>query len=403
VFSFLGKRSDHPEQISCYITHTNERTHDVIRNNLDRSPMYAGEIEGIGPRYCPSIEDKVVRFADRNAHQIFLEPEGLNCGEVYPNGISTSLPFDVQYEIVRSMKGLENAHITRPGYAIEYDFFDPRDLNPWLETKHMSGLFFAGQINGTTGYEEAGAQGLIAGLNAGLQARGKEQWYPRRDEAYIGVMIDDLITSGTQEPYRMFTSRAEYRLLLREDNADIRLTPKGRELGVVDDHRWSVFSEKQEAIAKETERLTKAKFSPEKTDQSIAEQVLGEPLGKASSAIDILRRPNIDYAGVLTLLGEEQQVADDVAEQVVIQTKYAGYINRQQNEIDRLQRNEGTLIPLDIDYKKVRGLSNEVREKLENVRPANIGQAGRISGVTPAAVSLLLVHLKRGDLQSEAS
>jgi tRNA uridine 5-carboxymethylaminomethyl modification enzyme len=403
VFSFLGKRSDHPEQISCYITHTNERTHDVIRNNLDRSPMYAGEIEGIGPRYCPSIEDKVVRFADRNAHQIFLEPEGLNCGEVYPNGISTSLPFDVQYEIVRSMKGLENAHITRPGYAIEYDFFDPRDLNPWLETKHMSGLFFAGQINGTTGYEEAGAQGLIAGLNAGLQARGKEQWYPRRDEAYIGVMIDDLITSGTQEPYRMFTSRAEYRLLLREDNADIRLTPKGRELGVVDDHRWSVFSEKQEAIAKETERLTKAKFSPEKTDQSIAEQVLGEPLGKASSAIDILRRPNIDYAGVLTMLGEEQQVADDVAEQVVIQTKYAGYINRQQNEIDRLQRNEGTLIPLDIDYKKVRGLSNEVREKLENVRPANIGQAGRISGVTPAAVSLLLVHLKRGVLQGEAS
>jgi tRNA uridine 5-carboxymethylaminomethyl modification enzyme len=403
VFSFLGKRSDHPEQISCYITHTNEKTHEVIRNNLDRSPMYAGEIEGIGPRYCPSIEDKVVRFADRNAHQIFLEPEGLNCGEVYPNGISTSLPFDVQYEIVRSMKGLENAHITRPGYAIEYDFFDPRDLNPWLETKHMSGLFFAGQINGTTGYEEAAAQGLIAGLNAGLQARGKEQWYPRRDEAYIGVMIDDLITSGTQEPYRMFTSRAEYRLLLREDNADIRLTPKGRELGIVDDHRWAVFSEKQEAIAKETERLTKAKFSPEKTDQSIAEQVLGEPLGKASSAIDILRRPNIDYAGLLTLLGEEQQVADDVAEQVVIQTKYAGYINRQQNEIDRLQRNEGTLIPLDIDYKKVRGLSNEVREKLENVRPANIGQAGRISGVTPAAVSLLLVHLKRGDLQSEAS
>ena len=403
VFSFLGKVSDHPEQISCYITHTNEQTHDVIRNNLDRSPMYAGEIEGIGPRYCPSIEDKVVRFADRNAHQIFLEPEGLQCGEVYPNGISTSLPFDVQYEIVRSMKGLENAHITRPGYAIEYDFFDPRDLNPWLETKHMPGLFFAGQINGTTGYEEAGAQGLIAGLNAGLQAQGKEQWYPRRDEAYIGVMIDDLITSGTQEPYRMFTSRAEYRLLLREDNADIRLTPKGRELGIVDDQRWAVFSEKQEAIAKETERLATTKFSPEKTDQAIAEQVLGEPLGKASSAIDILRRPNVDYAGVLTMLGEQQQVADDVAEQVVIQTKYAGYINRQQNEIDRLQRNEGTVIPLDIDYKKVRGLSNEVREKLENVRPANIGQAGRISGVTPAAVSLLLVHLKRGDLQSEAS
>jgi tRNA uridine 5-carboxymethylaminomethyl modification enzyme len=403
VFSFLGKTTDHPDQISCYITHTNEQTHDVIRNNLDRSPMYAGEIEGIGPRYCPSIEDKVVRFADRNAHQIFLEPEGLNCGEVYPNGISTSLPFDVQYEIVRSMKGLENAHITRPGYAIEYDFFDPRDLNPWLETKHMPGLFFAGQINGTTGYEEAGAQGLIAGLNAGLQAQGKEQWYPRRDEAYIGVMIDDLITSGTQEPYRMFTSRAEYRLLLREDNADIRLTPKGRELGIVDDERWAIFSAKQEAIAKETQRLASTKFSPDKTDQTIAEKVLGEPLGKVSSAIDILRRPNVDYTGLLTMLNEEQQVADDVAEQVVIQTKYAGYINRQQNEIDRLQRNEGTLIPIDIDYKKVRGLSNEVREKLENVRPANIGQAGRISGVTPAAVSLLLVHLKRGDIQSEAS
>jgi len=403
VFSFLGKTTDHPDQISCYITHTNEQTHDVIRNNLDRSPMYSGEIEGIGPRYCPSIEDKVVRFADRNAHQIFLEPEGLKCGEVYPNGISTSLPFDVQYEIVRSMKGLENAHITRPGYAIEYDFFDPRDLNPWLETKHMPGLFFAGQINGTTGYEEAGAQGLIAGLNAGLQAQGKEQWYPRRDEAYIGVMIDDLITSGTQEPYRMFTSRAEYRLLLREDNADIRLTPKGRELGIVDDERWAIFSAKQEAIAKETDRLASTKFSPDKTDQTIAEEVLGEPLGKVSSAIDILRRPNVDYAGVLTMLGEEQQVADDVAEQVVIHTKYAGYINRQQNEIDRVQRNEGTVIPLDIDYKKVRGLSNEVREKLENVRPVNIGQAGRISGVTPAAVSLLLVHLKRGDIQSEAS
>ena len=403
VFSFLGSVADHPDQISCYITHTNEQTHEVIRNNLDRSPMYAGEIEGIGPRYCPSIEDKVVRFADRNAHQIFLEPEGLNCGEVYPNGISTSLPFDVQYDIVRSMKGLEKAHITRPGYAIEYDFFDPRDLNPWLETKHMPGLFFAGQINGTTGYEEAGAQGLIAGLNAGLQAQGKEQWYPRRDEAYIGVMIDDLITSGTQEPYRMFTSRAEYRLLLREDNADIRLTPKGRELGIVDDQRWAVFTEKQESIAKETERLAAYKFSPEKTDQIVAEKVLGEPLGKVSSALDILRRPNVEYDGVLSLLGEEKQVADDVAEQVVIQTKYAGYINRQQNEIERLQRNENTVIPEDIDYKKVRGLSNEVREKLENVRPANIGQAGRISGVTPAAVSLLLVHLKRGDVQSEAS
>ncbi|OUR65774.1 tRNA uridine-5-carboxymethylaminomethyl(34) synthesis enzyme MnmG [Methylophaga sp. 42_25_T18] len=397
VFSFLGKRSDHPDQISCYITHTNEQTHEVIRNNLDRSPMYSGEIEGIGPRYCPSIEDKVVRFADRTSHQIFLEPEGLNCGEVYPNGISTSLPFDVQYQIVRSMKGLENAHITRPGYAIEYDYFDPRDLNPWLETKHMAGLFFAGQINGTTGYEEAGAQGLIAGLNAGLQVRELEQWYPRRDEAYIGVMIDDLITSGTQEPYRMFTSRAEYRLLLREDNADMRLTPKGRELGIVDDERWSVFSGKREAVVKETARLEAYKFSPEKIDQTLAEQVLGEPLNKVSSALDLLRRPTVDYAGLLTLLVEERQVAEDVAEQVVIKTKYAGYINRQQNEIDRLKRNENTLLPEELDYTNVRGLSNEVREKLQQARPNSLGQAGRISGVTPAAISLLLVHLKRGN------
>jgi tRNA uridine 5-carboxymethylaminomethyl modification enzyme len=404
VFSFLGKRSDHPAQISCYITHTNEQTHDVIRNNLDRSPMYSGEIEGIGPRYCPSIEDKVVRFADRQSHQIFLEPEGLDCGEVYPNGISTSLPFDVQYEIVRSMKGLENAHITRPGYAIEYDFFDPRDLQPWLETKHMAGLFFAGQINGTTGYEEAAAQGLIAGLNAGLQARGKEQWFPRRDEAYMGVMIDDLITSGTREPYRMFTSRAEYRLLLREDNADLRLTEKGRELGVVDDERWAVFSAKREAVEKETARLESVKFSPEKTDQVVAEKVLGEPLNKVVSALEILRRPNVDYSGLLTLLNEETQVSDDVAEQVTIHTKYAGYINRQKNEIERLLRHEMTPLPDDMNYKNVRGLSNEVREKLEQARPNSLGQAARISGVTPAAVSLLLVHLKRGknDSQREA-
>jgi tRNA uridine 5-carboxymethylaminomethyl modification enzyme len=396
VFSFLGKGSDHPEQISCYITHTNEASHDVIRNNLHRSPMYSGEIEGIGPRYCPSIEDKVVRFADRTSHQIFLEPEGLNCGEVYPNGISTSLPFDVQYDIVRSMKGLENAHITRPGYAIEYDYFDPRDLNPWLETKHMAGLFFAGQINGTTGYEEAGAQGLIAGLNAGLQVRGLEQWYPRRDEAYIGVMIDDLVTLGTQEPYRMFTSRAEYRLLLREDNADLRLTPKGRELGLVDDLRWTVFTEKQEAVDKETSRLEMYKLSPEKTNQDLAQQVLGEPLNKVSSALDLLKRPNVDYDALLALLAEEKQVRDEVAEQVVIRTKYAGYINRQQAEIERLQRHEMTLLPEKMDYKEVRGLSNEVREKLQKAQPNSIGQASRISGVTPAAVSLLLVHLKRG-------
>ena len=402
VFSFLGKRKDHPTQISCYMTHTNEKTHQVIRNNLDRSPMYSGEIEGIGPRYCPSIEDKVVRFADRNSHQIFLEPEGLNCNEVYPNGISTSLPFDVQYEIVRSMKGLENAHITRPGYAIEYDFFDPRDLTPWLETKHMPGLFFAGQINGTTGYEEAAAQGLIAGLNAGLQARELEPWYPRRDEAYIGVLIDDLITSGTKEPYRMFTSRAEYRLMLREDNADSRLTPIGRQLGIVDDERWSVFSEKLEAIDKENTRLNTMRVSPEKIDQQRATSVLGEPLAKSSTAIELLRRPSVDYQGLMTLLDEEQIVADDVAEQVMIQVKYAGYINRQQNEVNRLQRNENTSLPDDLDYKNVRGLSNEVREKLQNAKPQSLGQAARISGVTPAAVSLLLVHLKRSGW-SEAS
>ncbi len=397
VFSFLGKRSDHPEQISCFITHTNEATHEVIRNNLDRSPMYSGEIEGIGPRYCPSIEDKVVRFADRISHQIFLEPEGLNCGEVYPNGISTSLPFDVQYEIVRSMKGLENAHITRPGYAIEYDYFDPRDLQPWLETKHMAGLFFAGQINGTTGYEEAAAQGLIAGINAGLQARGLEQWFPRRDEAYIGVMIDDLITLGTREPYRMFTSRAEYRLLLREDNADIRLTPKGRELGLVNDERWAVFTAKQDAVAKETERLTAYKFTPEKVDQTVAEHVLGEPLNKVNTALELLRRPKVDYAALLLLMGEETVLDEDVSEQVVIHTKYEGYITRQQSEIDRLKRHEMTALPDNIDYSLVRGLSNEVREKLANARPNSLGQAARISGVTPAAVSLLLVHLKRGE------
>ncbi|WP_417549308.1 tRNA uridine-5-carboxymethylaminomethyl(34) synthesis enzyme MnmG [Methylophaga sp.] len=402
VFSFLGKREHHPRQISCHITHTNEKTHEVIRNNLDRSPMYSGEIEGIGPRYCPSIEDKVVRFADRNSHQIFLEPEGLDCNEVYPNGISTSLPFDVQYEIVRSMKGLENAHITRPGYAIEYDFFDPRDLTPWLETKHMPGLFFAGQINGTTGYEEAAAQGLIAGLNAGLQARELDPWYPRRDEAYIGVLIDDLITSGTKEPYRMFTSRAEYRLMLREDNADSRLTPIGRQLGIVDDERWAVFSAKLEAIDAENTRLNTTRISPEKMDQQRAISVLGEPLAKSSTAIELLRRPSVDYQGLMTLLDEEQTVADDVAEQVMIQVKYAGYINRQQNEVNRLQRNESTTLPADLDYKNVRGLSNEVREKLQNAKPLSLGQAARISGVTPAAVSLLLVHLRRSGW-SEAS
>lgn len=402
VFSFLGKASDHPRQISCFITHTNEQTHEVIRHNLHRSPMYSGEIEGIGPRYCPSIEDKVVRFADRNAHQIFLEPEGLECGEVYPNGISTSLPFDVQYQIVRSMKGLENAHITRPGYAIEYDFFDPRDLNPWLETRHMPGLFFAGQINGTTGYEEAAAQGLIAGLNAGLQVRGLAAWYPRRDQAYIGVLIDDLITSGTREPYRMFTSRAEYRLMLREDNADVRLTPIARELGLVDDLRWQMFNEKQDAVEREQQRLAATKLSPEKLDQQKVAEVLGEPLSKASNALELLRRPNVNYQTLMSLLDEQLAVAPEVAEQVMIQVKYSGYINRQQNEIDRLQRNESLALPADMNYKNVRGLSNEVREKLEATRPLSLGQAARISGVTPAAVSLLLVHLKRNGM-SEAS
>ena len=398
VFSFLGKVSDHPDQISCHITCSNEKTHEVIRNNLDHSPIYGGELEGIGPRYCPSIEDKVVRFADRSSHQIFLEPEGLNCGEVYPNGISTSLPFEVQHEFVRSIKGLENAHITRPGYAIEYDFLDPRDLHPWLETKYVAGLFFAGQINGTTGYEEAGAQGLIAGLNAGLQAQELEQWYPRRNEAYIGVMIDDLITSGTEEPYRMFTSRAEYRLLLREDNADMRLTAKGRELGIVDDQRWIIFSTKREAVAKETARLEAYKLRPEKIDQNLAEKVLGKPLNKVNTALDLLRRPNVHYDGLLSLLAEDRQVEEDVSEQVVIQAKYEGYINRQKSEIDRLYRNETAVLPYDLDYDNVRGLSNEVREKLQNIRPNSLGQAGRISGMTPAAISLLLIHLKRGNL-----
>ena len=395
VFSFMGNASQHPRQMPCHITHTNLATHDIIRKNLDRSPMYAGEIEGTGPRYCPSIEDKVVRFADRDSHQIFLEPEGLDCMEVYPNGISTSLPFDVQYDIVRSMKGLENAHITRPGYAIEYDYFDPRDLQPWLETKHLSHLYFAGQINGTTGYEEAAAQGLIAGLNAARQARELTPWYPRRDEAYIGVMIDDLITSGTKEPYRMFTSRAEYRLMLREDNADLRLTEKGRELGLVDDARWAAFSKKREAIEQETTRLKARRLSPEKVDQAVAKEVLGETLDKSNTALELLKRPKMTYTGLVALLGETQVVANEVAEQVEVQTKYAGYIARQQDEIDRLKRHEDTVLPDVLDYADVRGLSNEVREKLTDTRPHNLGQAARISGVTPAAVSLLLVHLKR--------
>ena len=399
VFSFMGSTDDHPRQVPCHITHTNEQTHEIIRGGLDRSPMYSGEIEGVGPRYCPSIEDKVVRFADKNSHQIFVEPEGLTTHEVYPNGISTSLPFDVQYELVRSMKGFENAHITRPGYAIEYDFFDPRDLKPSLETKHLPGLFFAGQINGTTGYEEAAAQGLLAGINAARQSREEDSWSPRRDEAYLGVLVDDLITSGTLEPYRMFTSRAEYRLLLREDNADLRLTTVGRELGLVDDARWQAFEEKREAIEQEHQRLKDTLLRPATVDVAAAEQVLGQPLSKEAHLDELLRRPDVSYAGLMTLTGAGEAVADPVvAEQVEIQTKYSGYIVRQKEEIARQQRQQGMPLADDLDYSQVSGLSNEVCQKLTTQRPTTVGQASRISGVTPAAISLLLVHLKKRGL-----
>lgn len=395
-FSFLGKAEDHPRQISCFITYTNERTHEIIRSGMDRSPMYTGVIEGVGPRYCPSIEDKIVRFADKSAHQLFIEPEGLTTHEVYPNGISTSLPFDVQMALVRSIKGFENAHITRPGYAIEYDFFDPRELNASLETKHMPGLFFAGQINGTTGYEEAAAQGLIAGMNAALQVQEKEAWCPRRDEAYIGVLIDDLITCGTQEPYRMFTSRAEYRLLLREDNADLRLTEKGRELGLVDDERWAAFCAKREAIECEQQRLRSYWLRPDGVSVADAERVLGGKLSKEVRAEDALRRPEVSYASLMTLADVGPGVADSkVAEQVEIQAKYSGYIERQRDEIERHRKYEQTALPQDFDFAAVSGLSNEVRQKLSHTRPATIGQASRIPGVTPAAISLLLVHLKK--------
>jgi tRNA uridine 5-carboxymethylaminomethyl modification enzyme len=396
VFSFLGSADEHPPQISCYITYTNTQTHDIIRGGLDRSPMYTGVIEGIGPRYCPSIEDKVVRFADKDRHQIFIEPEGLDTHEVYPNGISTSLPFDVQYALVRSMAGLENAHITRPGYAIEYDFFDPRDLKPTLETKAMHGLFFAGQINGTTGYEEAAAQGLLAGLNAGLYAQEKDGWYPLRDQAYLGVLVDDLITLGTREPYRMFTSRAEHRLLLREDNADLRLTEKGRELGLVDDVRWAAFCTKREAIEREQQRLRSTVLHPADVGAEDSSRLFGDPLSRDYKLHDLLRRPNVSYADLMALPAVGSPVADvKVAEQVEIQCKYAGYIDRQQEEIDKQRRNEQTRLPDWLDYALVRGLSNEVRQKLLAQRPATIGQAARIPGITPAAISLLLVHLKK--------
>lgn len=393
VFSFMGKREQHPRQVPCYITRTNSRTHDIIRSGLDRSPMYSGIIEGIGPRYCPSIEDKVVRFAERDSHQIFVEPEGLNTTEIYPNGISTSLPFDIQIQLVQSMLGFENAQIIRPGYAIEYDYFNPIGLKTSLETKALNGLFFAGQINGTTGYEEAAAQGLIAGLNAARQVKGLESWCPARDEAYIGVMIDDLITCGTREPYRMFTSRAEYRLILREDNADMRLTEKGRELGLVDDVRWRAFEHKRNEIEKLKEGLKKQWIRVDSEQALKAEEIWGKKLNKEASLLDLLRRPEVDIE-TLMQFAEEENIAPEVVEQVEIQVKYAGYIERQQVEIERTKRYDHYPLPLGYDYRNIPGISNEVREKLQKHQPETLGQASRIPGVTPAAISLLLVHLR---------
>jgi tRNA uridine 5-carboxymethylaminomethyl modification enzyme len=399
VFSFLGKREQHPRQVPCFITHTNNQTHDVIRANLDRSPMYAGVIEGIGPRYCPSIEDKIMRFADKDAHQIFIEPEGLTTHELYPNGISTSLPFDVQVQIVRSMKGFENAHIARPGYAIEYDFFDPRDLKPNMENKCLQNLFFAGQINGTTGYEEAAAQGMLAGINAALRAQDKDPWSPRRDQAYIGVLMDDLSTLGTKEPYRMFTSRAEYRLLLREDNADLRLTAIGRDLGLVDDERWSFFNHKLEMMAQEQQRLQECWIQPQHPATEALNQILKTPLSRAASLEDLLRRPEVNYQDLMAIDGIGPGIEHPQAsEQIEIQVKYAGYIDRQQDEIDKQLRHEETLLPLTLDYNEVPGLSKEVIIKLNDTKPQTVGQASRISGVTPAAISILLVHLKKRGL-----
>ncbi len=394
IMSFMGKADDHPRQVSCHITHTNERTHDIIRSGLNRSPMYTGVIEGIGPRYCPSIEDKIHRFADKQSHQVFIEPEGLTTHELYPNGISTSLPFDIQVALVRSIRGMENAHITRPGYAIEYDFFDPRDLQHTLETKQIRGLFFAGQINGTTGYEEAAAQGLLAGINAARKSQGLSGWYPKRDEAYIGVMIDDLITHGTREPYRMFTSRAEYRLLLREDNADLRLTSTGRKMGLIDDRRWARFNAKLDGITRESERLRTTFIHPGTTAAECLADRLSSPLLRESSLLELLKRPEFSYADIAGLKGDAV-IDPQVAEQVEISVKYAGYIERQQEEIDRLHRSEAITIPANFDYCAVKGLSHEVTHKLTQARPTTIGQASRVPGVTPAAISLLLINLKK--------